>query len=43
LALRLLEAPGDVGLEAGILALGIKWRTTALGDAKMLCAPTSSY
>jgi len=34
LALRvrvLLEAPGDIGPEAGILALGIEWRTTAFG------------
>src|SRR5262249_29696729 len=27
----LLEASGDIGLEAGILALGIEWRTTAFG------------
>src|SRR6516225_9384801 len=27
----LFEVPGDIGLEAGILALGIEWRTTAFG------------
>src|SRR6516225_2923743 len=44
LALRvrvLFEATGDVRLEARILALGIERRTTALGRARVICAPAS--